>query len=530
MNRILLLVLLIGSIGCRRSGETSAGGHSQGGEAHAHGPESDHEHEVKTAQITVWTNGYEIFAEHTPPVAGEGTRFITHVSELETGKARTNGPMKFILRKGETTFEHPQAAPERPGIYLPSITFPSEGDWQATVIIPGETNALVDLGVIRVFPNDHAAAHAEFSEPPEGITFLKEQQWKILLKSEPMTRRSLVERVPVPAQVRAKPGFSAAITAPLAGQLTVPAEGKFPIPGTRVESGDLLAIIQPRFSDAAARFVEIQAEFGRAEAELKQAQAAYERTKSLVDVQAKSRRELEEAELALASARARHAAASALQSNYAPKPADGSKNPGPALELRAPIAGVITSVGAGLGEPVTADQIVFSILNPSTIWIEARVPESAIGRLETAGGALCQVLDGTNRQFPISAENGRHVFTGLEVDPQTRTVPLIYELNNTNAALRIGQTVRLQVETATAREAVAIPHSALVEDGGLFVAFVQVSGETFQRRELQLGIRDGEWIQVLSGLNPTERVVTQGAYAVRLAAASNVIPAHGHAH
>ena len=80
--------------------------------------QSDPEHaaEVKTAQITVWTNGYEIFAEHMPPVVGRGTRFITHVSEIATGKPRRSGGVKFVLRQGTTTFDHPQAAPERPGI------------------------------------------------------------------------------------------------------------------------------------------------------------------------------------------------------------------------------------------------------------------------------------------------------------------------------------------------------------------------------------------------------------------------------
>ena len=76
----------------------------------------------------------------------------------------------------------------------------------------------------------------------------------------------------------------------------------------------------------------------------------------------------------------------------------------------------------------------------------------------------------------------------------------------------------------------AIPDSAIVEEGGQPVAFVQVSGETFQKRELTLGIRDGNWVQVLTGVSEGERVVTKGAMAIRLASVSSVIPAHGHAH
>jgi multidrug efflux pump subunit AcrA (membrane-fusion protein) len=57
-----------------------------------------------------------------------------------------------------------------------------------------------------------------------------------------------------------------------------------------------------------------------------------------------------------------------------------------------------------------------------------------------------------------------------------------------------------------------------------------VSGETFEKRELTLGLRDGNWVQVVLGISAGERVVTKGAYAVRLASVSSAIPSHGHAH
>ena len=60
--------------------------------------------------------------------------------------------------------------------------------------------------------------------------------------------------------------------------------------------------------------------------------------------------------------------------------------------------------------------------------------------------------------------------------------------------------------------------------------FVQVSGETFQKRDAVLGIRDGDRMEVKSGVNEGERVVTDGAYAILLSTKSGTIPAHGHAH
>ena len=86
------------------------------------------------------------------------------------------------------------------------------------------------------------------------------------------------------------------------------------------------------------------------------------------------------------------------------------------------------------------------------------------------------------------------------------------------------------VETAHVTEALAVPASALVDEDGRAVAFVHVAGETFQKRDLTLGIQDGTFVQVLAGLSAGERVVTRGAYAIRLASVSTTIPAHGHAH
>lgn len=228
MKRILLGVFaacLMVSTACQRS--------------HDHGRGDGHEHEEKTAQITVW-----IFAEHKDPVVNKPTRFITHVSDVRTGEPRTKGPIKFVLRQGDTSFEYPQSAPERPGIYVPAIIFPKTGDWQGVVLIPSEGgDATVELGLIRVYADDHAAANAEFPEPPEGISFLKEQQWKIRAITEPVTKRHLVERMRLPAVASPKPGAIAQVTVPISGRLQAVTNRSLPTIGDKVQAGEILALI-----------------------------------------------------------------------------------------------------------------------------------------------------------------------------------------------------------------------------------------------------------------------------------------------
>jgi multidrug efflux pump subunit AcrA (membrane-fusion protein) len=69
-----------------------------------------------------------------------------------------------------------------------------------------------------------------------------------------------------------------------------------------------------------------------------------------------------------------------------------------------------------------------------------------------------------------------------------------------------------------------------VDDGGRPVVFVQAAGETFLRRPVRLGIREGGYVQVLEGVSRGERVVARGAHLIRLAAMSGQVPAHGHVH
>jgi hypothetical protein len=260
---------------------------------HGHSHDGGHAHEEKTAQITVWADRYEVFAEHKAPVVGQPTTFITHVTDLVTLEPRKEGMVKFLLRQGPFVTEHPQAAPARAGIYLPALVFPQVGDWQLTLVVPTDgTNIPVALGTIKVYPDQHDADHANIPDAPEGVSFLKEQQWKILSRTEPVTRRGLSERVRLPARVRSKPGGSAVVTAPVSGQL-LPLPGQSPVlPGQRVAAGQLLGLLAPNFSEAATRIAEAEGDFATAKASLEQAEAAYARTKRLAAEKAKSEREL----------------------------------------------------------------------------------------------------------------------------------------------------------------------------------------------------------------------------------------------
>jgi membrane fusion protein, heavy metal efflux system len=494
-------------------------------------PEGPAKEEEKTAQVTVWGERFEIFLEHKLVVADAPTSFVTHVTDQKTLEPRRKDKVVFVLRQGAAApIEHVEREPKRAGIYIPELTFPKAGDWSVTLRIPVDgAESVVELPAFTVYATKEDAKKAPEPAAPEGLSFLKEQQWRVLSKTEPVGKRKLVERVRVPAVVAARPGSRAAVVPPLAGRLIAPSGKTLPSLGDRVEAGQVLALVQPPFSEHAARLVEARAEAARAQLALDQAEIVLARAKKLAGIGARTERELQEADFAVRSARASQEAALALKDAYERSGAVTLQGGSPALELRSPIAGVVVSIQAALGEHVATEKPVFVVLDASKVHLEARIPEADLPRLAGGKAALAD-LPGTRGSFLSLEGKARQVFLGPEVDPATRTVPLLFEVENPHGDLRIGSALTLYLETARTEDAIAVPASAVVDEEARPIAFVQLSGETFEKRYLKLGLKEGSWIQVLDGLADGERVVSKEAMAVRLASMSGVIPAHGHAH
>ena len=94
----------------------------------------------------------------------------------------------------------------------------------------------------------------------------------------------------------------------------------------------------------------------------------------------------------------------------------------------------------------------------------------------------------------------------------------------------VGQRLPVNVISASTRQEIAVPATSLINEDGRQVVFVQTGGESFARRNVETGIRDGDYVAITSGLTGGERVVTLGAYNIRLAAAGTSEIGHGHTH
>jgi RND family efflux transporter MFP subunit len=200
------------------------------------------------------------------------------------------------------------------------------------------------------------------------------------------------------------------------------------------------------------------------------------------------------------------------------------------VPVRSPIAGVVARVAVAPGGFVEEGDHLFHVVDAEQLWLEARVAETDVGEIRRPEGAWFRV-QGFDAVFEVTPRTGaRLVAFGALVDPESRTVPVIFEFPRPDPRLRVGLSVTARVLTGEEQEALAVPAGALVNDAGAEVVYVQTGGEHFERRLVRTGLRDGAHVAVEEGLDAGERVVTRGAYLVHLAAGAPAEAGHGHDH
>jgi RND family efflux transporter MFP subunit len=262
------------------------------------------------------------------------------------------------------------------------------------------------------------------------------------------------------------------------------------------------------------------------EAELAQAQRNRARAERLLAAKATPAKRLEEARRDETVAMARHETAQKRLRQLEETIRSGGGGSDEAfIDLITPLSGVLVKSNATPGAAVETGEKLFQIVDPDLVYVVGAVPEAEVHRVRETIGVELHI---PGRDEPVVLNS--RVSLGAAVDPASRTVPIVYQVENREGLLLVGQAVSLVLVTHEALSALSIPMTALVDEGGQSIVYVQVGGEDFARRQLDIGIRDRDYVQVLSGLGEGERIVTRGAYEVRLASLSGTIPAEGHVH
>ena len=275
--------------------------------------------------------------------------------------------------------------------------------------------------------------------------------------------------------------------------------------GDRVRRGQLIAQIDP--TDYQLQLGDTQASLARAEAEARNAEANLERVRGLYENNNASQNELDAARTAFESATA--------NVRSIEKRLELAQNQVNYTRLTAPVEGAIAEVSTEINENVRAGQTIVVLSSGSRPEVEITVPEALISLIHPGQAARVTIAALDNRAF--SAEVSE---VGVATSSQSTTYPVVARLDQDTQEVRPGMAaeVQIQLDTGGGEARMVVPAHAVGEDqAGRFVWIVESASDStgiVQRRGVEIGDITGQGIEVLSGLDGGEHVVTAGVSRV----------------
>ncbi len=332
------------------------------------------------------------------------------------------------------------------------------------------------------------------------------------IKTAPVTTIRAGTAVTVPGSVMANAYREVKVTPIAPGIVTK----------VHVELGASVRRGAPLMTLFSAELAESQTKYMSMSAMLEADHKKLERTRKLVEIGAASRQYLEEisavhearaTEVEAARQRLQLLGLSAEQVRTLASPSHVVST----IVIPAPIAGVVTSRSANLGQVVAMGQELLSVTDLSEVWVVGDLCEQDFTMVRVGSEAAI-----TTPAYPGLTLRGRVSYIDPRVDPQARTAKARIEVQNSDGRLRLGVYVTVRLTTPGTR-AVVVPRSAVQAIGDRQVVFVPAEGEDgkFIQRQVRLGSPIGDNYTVLSGVKPGETVVTEGSFFLRAEAIRN---------
>lgn len=241
----------------------------------------------------------------------------------------------------------------------------------------------------------------------------------------------------------------------------------------------------------------------------------YERMKALVGNKIVSEKEFAQAEQIYENARISY---EAVAKNHS---ASGQA-------VTSPISGYVKNLLVKEGDYVSVGQPLVSITQNRKLFLRADVSEKYYPYLRTISSAnFCTPYN--NKVHALKDLDGRMLSYGKASGENGYYIPVTFEFDNKGDIIP-GSFVEIFLLSSPIENVISLPHSALTEEQGSFFVYLQLDEEGYKKQLVSLGADNGESVQILSGVKAGDRVVTQGAYQVKLASATNAIPAHSHEH
>ncbi|MFT4738693.1 MAG: cobalt-zinc-cadmium efflux system membrane fusion protein [Cyclobacteriaceae bacterium] len=498
---IMLMVVIFGS--CQPAEE----------DGHAHAPDGSHVtngEEIPTVVTTIWTDKTELFVEYPALVVGNTSRFAAHFTVLDGHQPVREGSVTVSLVKGEKGVRHSVEAPSSPGIFKPSLQPKEAGVYQLIFNIktPAITERIV-LNDIQVYSSiEEAISKIGSEEEGNSISFLKEQAWKIEFQTATVLEKEIYETIHTSGAWKVAPSDYQTLAATSSGRVDF--KMKNLTEGTPVKEGQVIMTV----SSAGLTSNNLSAEIQKAKAGLDQVRSDYDRKKQLFDSKIVAKSKFEQVERNYQIAKANY---ETLSAGYT----SGGK------QIIVPFDGYIKSIKVSNGGFVDQGAPLVTVTSLNSSLLEAQISPSYAPNLKSLHDIWYQPKTGV--WSSLNKNGGKILSVGKEVEADNPLLSIFAQINE-GVEMPEGSFTEIQLAFGSPIKTMVIPETALLEDYGNYSVIVQLRGESFERRDIIIGKRNGSEVEILKGLSLGEVVVTKGAYQVKMASMSGAVPAHGHDH
>jgi cobalt-zinc-cadmium efflux system membrane fusion protein len=331
------------------------------------------------------------------------------------------------------------------------------------------------------------------------------------MRVEPVSAADVpADEVAAPGRIIVNPNRSSKLLLPIAGRIvSVMAQLGDPVS----QGQPLVAVESPDADAAVAAYHQAQAAERQAQANLGKSQTEATRARDLYDAQAMSQKDLVAAQNDLAQTQAALETARAGVEQARRKLEVLGLNPKDFQQrtfARAPIAGKVLEINVAPGEYRNDTSApLMTIADLSTVWMSSDVAESAIRLIHVRERVTITLV-----AYPGETFSGRVARIADVLDPQTRTIKVYVEMPNPQGRLRPEMFGNIR-HTVGLRSLPIVPLSALVQEYGKSVVFVERGPGQFERREVTIGTRSGDVAPVLSGVKVGDRIIVDGAVLLK---------------
>lgn len=350
--------------------------------------------------------------------------------------------------------------------------------------------------------HNHESEEAKHSDE---IIFPKAQAAKTTFEVREIQPASFNQVVKTTGQILAAPGDEAVIVATSNGVVSFTSNKL--TEGTKVQKGQSLFQISSKNIAEGDYYTKVKATY-------EAAKASYDRAESLVKDKIISQKECENTKLEFENAKTAY---DAVSNN---KTAKG-------VSVNAPINGHVKNILVKEGEYITIGQPLATVSQNQRLVLRAEVSQRYYNAMQSIKSANFKTPY-DNKVYSLEDLNGRLLSFGKTSNENLFFIPVSFEFDNKGEVIP-GSFVEVYLISAPIENTLSIPVSALTNEMGTHYVYVQIDEEGYRKQEVALGANNGKEVQIIKGLHPGDRVVTQGAYQVKMASASGAIP-HGHSH